>query len=42
MTLWRGNSYWFTPDGRGYVAYRVVGSVAVTTADPVGAPEVLR
>ena len=39
MTLWWGNSYWFTSDGRGYVAYRVVGAVAVTTADPVGAPE---
>ena len=42
MTLWRGNSYWFPSDGRGYVAYRVVGAVAVTTGDPVGAPEALR
>ena len=41
MTLWPGNSAWFTPDGRGAVAYRVVGTVAVTTGDPVGAPDAL-
>lgn len=42
MTTWRGNRYWFTPDGRGYVAFRVIGGVALTTGDPVGPPERLR
>ncbi|QNG21323.1 rhomboid family intramembrane serine protease [Rhodococcus triatomae] len=42
MTTWRGNSYWFTPDGSGYVAYRVIGGVALTTGDPVGRPDRLR
>ncbi|MGW6693917.1 bifunctional lysylphosphatidylglycerol flippase/synthetase MprF [Rhodococcus sp. NPDC054953] len=36
MTTWRGNRYWFAPDGAGYVAYRVIGGVALTTGDPVG------
>ncbi|WP_346764789.1 DUF2156 domain-containing protein [Rhodococcus sp. HNM0569] len=39
MTTWRGNSYWFGPDGHSYVAYRVVGGVALTTGDPVGPPD---
>ncbi len=39
LTMWDGNSYWFAPDGRCYVAYRVHGGVAVTTGDPVGPPE---
>ena len=38
MTTWRGNRYWFTPDGTGYVAYRVIAGVALTTGDPVGPP----
>lgn len=42
MTTWRGNRYWFTPDGRGYVAFRVIGGVALTTGDPIGPPERLR
>ncbi|MGW4481354.1 bifunctional lysylphosphatidylglycerol flippase/synthetase MprF [Rhodococcus triatomae] len=42
MTTWRGNSYWFAPDGRSYVAYRVIAGVALTTGDPVGPPESLR
>lgn len=36
LTMWSGNSYWFTPDVECYVAYRVCGSVAITTGDPVG------
>ena len=39
MTLWSGNSYHFTPDGRAFVAYRVVGTVAVSVTGPVGHPE---
>ncbi|SDD45178.1 bifunctional lysylphosphatidylglycerol flippase/synthetase MprF [Rhodococcus tukisamuensis] len=39
MTTWRGNRYWFSPDGAGYVAYRVIGGVALTTGDPVGPRE---
>lgn len=42
MTTWRGNRYWFTPDGRGYVAFRVIGGVALTAGDPVGPPQRLR
>ncbi|MFF0813589.1 bifunctional lysylphosphatidylglycerol flippase/synthetase MprF [Rhodococcus sp. NPDC003318] len=42
MTTWRGNRYWFAPDGRGYVAYRVIAGVALTTGDPVGPPQALR
>ena len=42
MTTWRGNKYWFNPSGTGYVAYRVVGGVALTTGDPVGPREQLR
>ena len=41
MTTWRGNKHWFTADGSGYVAYRVIGGVALTTGDPVGPPEKL-
>ncbi len=41
LTTWAGHTYWF---GTGEaadcaVAHRVIGSVAVTTADPVGPPE---
>ena len=36
MTLWRGNHYWFTPDGSTMIAYRVIAAVAVTTGDPIG------
>lgn len=36
MTTWRGNRYWFAPDGASYVAYRVISGVALTTGDPVG------
>jgi len=39
LTSWAGNSYWFTPDARSYVAYRVCAGVAITTGDPVGQPE---
>ncbi|AMM21068.1 hypothetical protein AX769_14150 [Frondihabitans sp. PAMC 28766] len=35
MATWEGNSYWFTADGLAAVAYRVVGSRAITTADPL-------
>ena len=39
LTTWEGNSYWFSQDGRSFVAYRVEGGVAITTGDPVGPPE---
>ena len=39
LTTWEGNSYWFSADGRSFVAYRVEGGVAITTGDPVGPPE---
>lgn len=36
MTTWHGNSYWFGAAGDSYVAYRVIGGVALTTGGPVG------
>ncbi|MGB4136925.1 MAG: DUF2156 domain-containing protein [Microbacterium sp.] len=31
-----GNRHWFTDDGRGAVAYRVVSGIAIAVADPAG------
>jgi len=39
MTTWAGHSRWFTPDGAGFVAYRVLLGVAITTSDPVCQPQ---
>jgi lysylphosphatidylglycerol synthetase-like protein (DUF2156 family) len=39
MTMWPGNNYWFSPDGRSAVAYRVRATVALTTGDPIGPVE---
>lgn len=39
ITTWPGNHYWFGPGQDCALAYRVVGSVAVTTADPIGRPD---
>ena len=36
LTLWEGNSYFFTAAGTSYLAYRAHGGVALTTTDPVG------
>ena len=36
MALWEPNKYWFTPDGRGGVAYQQHGNVALTLAGPFG------
>lgn len=36
MTTWRGNQYWFTPDGETVIAYRVVATIALTVGDPIG------
>lgn len=38
LSMWRGNDYWFSPDGRAAVAYRVIANVAITTGDPIGSP----
>ena len=35
MGTWAGNTHWFTPDGRGAIAYRVINKVALTMSDPV-------
>ena len=42
MTTWRNNSFWFSPDGCGYVAYRAIGGIALTVGDPVGPRDRLR
>jgi phosphatidylglycerol lysyltransferase len=34
MGTWRGNATWTHPGGRGAVAYRVCGDVALTVSDP--------
>lgn len=39
MGTWPGNDYWFTPDGTGAVAYRVINGVALTMSDPVASDE---
>lgn len=39
IATWPGHTYWFTPGDEAVVAYRVIGGVALTTGDPVGAPE---
>lgn len=38
LATWPGNDYWFDDDGRAGMAYRVVGTVAVTTGGPFGEP----
>jgi phosphatidylglycerol lysyltransferase len=35
-SMWKGNHYWFSADGRAAVAYRVVNGIAVTTSEPFG------
>ncbi|MET3922261.1 rhomboid family intramembrane serine protease [Arthrobacter sp. UYEF20] len=36
MTTWPGNSYWFSSTGESFIAYRVVGGIALTLGVPVG------
>lgn len=36
MALWEPNTYWFSPDGRGAVAYQQHGSVALTLGGAFG------
>ncbi|MDR6867229.1 lysylphosphatidylglycerol synthetase-like protein (DUF2156 family) [Microbacterium resistens] len=39
MGTWPGNDYWFSADGTGAIAYRVINGVALTMSDPVCADE---
>ncbi|MDM7888249.1 DUF2156 domain-containing protein [Curtobacterium sp. RHCJP20] len=39
MGTWQGNATWTDPEGRGAVAYRVRGTVALTVSDPACAAE---
>jgi phosphatidylglycerol lysyltransferase len=39
MTTWPGNSYWISADGQAAVAYRVIGTIALTMGDPYGAED---
>jgi phosphatidylglycerol lysyltransferase len=36
MSTWPGNKYWISSDGRAAIAYRAIGTVAVTVGDPFG------
>ncbi|ELT45808.1 bifunctional lysylphosphatidylglycerol flippase/synthetase MprF [Arthrobacter nitrophenolicus] len=36
MALWEPNTYWFSPDGQGAVAYQRHGSVALTLGGAIG------
>lgn len=38
IAMWPGHRYWFTANGTTAFAYRVIGSVALTTGGPFGAP----
>lgn len=38
MALWEPNTYWFSPDGRGAVAFQRHGSVALTLGGAFGPP----
>lgn len=38
MGTWEGNEHWFTRDGRGAVAYRVVNDIAIAVGDPACTP----
>ncbi|UXW86592.1 DUF2156 domain-containing protein [Microbacterium azadirachtae] len=38
LGTWEGTEHWFTRDGRGAVAYRVVNDIAIAVADPVCTP----
>lgn len=42
MLTWPGTAVWTSADGRTALGYRVVGSVALCLADPVGPPEARR
>ena len=39
MATWPGNVYWFAEDGESAVAYRVINGIAITTSDPICAPD---
>ena len=36
MSTWAGNKYWISSDGRAAIAYRAIGTIAVTVGDPFG------
>lgn len=38
MLTWDGNSIWFSADGATAIGYRIVGTVALCLADPIGPP----
>jgi phosphatidylglycerol lysyltransferase len=38
MTLWPGNSVFFSPDGGSFIAYRQSADAALALGDPIGSP----
>ncbi|WP_427017329.1 bifunctional lysylphosphatidylglycerol flippase/synthetase MprF [Pseudarthrobacter sp. P1] len=42
MTMWAGNTYWFSSKGTGFVAFRVLSGIALSLGVPVGPKSELR
>jgi phosphatidylglycerol lysyltransferase len=38
MSLWPGNTYWFSADGEAVVTYRVIKGIALTLGEPICKP----
>jgi phosphatidylglycerol lysyltransferase len=38
MSLWPGNTYWFSADGEAVVTYRVIRGIALTLGEPICKP----
>lgn len=36
MTTWPGNNHWFAAAGQSFIAYRVIGGIALTLGPPIG------
>lgn len=36
MTTWPGNTYWFSTTGQSFIAYRVIGGIALALGPPAG------
>lgn len=39
LTVWPDKALFFSPSGRSFLAYRVIGNIAVVLGDPIGPPD---